>query len=131
MQNFIIDGKLPGYNELHQQPWYKSRRIKQNAMDTVMWYARIAGLKPIQGRCTVTITCYEPNARRDVRPVVRGKWEWDGGEDMHYYCSCCHFNAYGCTCEILDGKYNFCPNCGADMREGQEWRVQEAQGWAK
>lgn len=54
-QTFQIDGKLPGYNELHQQPWYKSRRIKQNAMDTVMWYARIAGLKPIQGRCVVKV----------------------------------------------------------------------------
>lgn len=71
-QTFTVDGKLPGYNELHQQPWFKSRRIKQNAMDTVMWYARIAGLKPIQGRCIVTITCYEPNARRDVDNVKAG-----------------------------------------------------------
>lgn len=71
-QRFVIDDRLPGYNDLHQQPWYKSRRIKQNAMDTVMWYARIAGLKPIQGRCIVTITCYEPNARRDVDNVKAG-----------------------------------------------------------
>lgn len=51
----------------------------------------------------------------DVVPVVRGKWVWDDGEDMHYYCSCCHHNAYGCTCEIIDGEYNYCPNCGAKM----------------
>lgn len=71
-QRFTIDDRLPGYNELHKQPWYKSRRIKQNAMDTVMWYARIAGIKPVEGRCKVIITCYEPNARRDVDNVKAG-----------------------------------------------------------
>lgn len=71
-QRFTIDDRLPGYNELHQQPWFKSRRIKQNAMDTVMWYARIAGLKPIQGRCVVQIACFEPNAKRDVDNVTSG-----------------------------------------------------------
>ena len=72
MQRFLIEGRLPGYNELHQQPWYKSRRIKQEAMDRVKWYARTAGISKIQGRCTVTITCYEPNARRDVDNVTSG-----------------------------------------------------------
>jgi hypothetical protein len=56
----------------------------------------------------------------DVVPVVRGKWVWDDGEDMHYYCSCCHHNAYGRTCEILDGEYNYCPNCGAKMDKDGE-----------
>lgn len=50
----------------------------------------------------------------DVRPVVRGKWSrvYDDFMKSNYdTCSCCgkeYFGAYG---------FNFCPNCGADMRE--------------
>lgn len=46
----------------------------------------------------------------DVRPVVRGKWitrPYMMGNTQ--YCSRCGEN-YGM-------KHNFCPNCGADMRE--------------
>jgi rubrerythrin len=47
----------------------------------------------------------------DVRPVVRGKWTRVDYEPCghDYICSVC-----GCKC---DGPWNFCPNCGADMRE--------------
>ena len=51
----------------------------------------------------------------DVRPVVRGQWSrvYDDFMKSNYdTCSCCgkeYFGAYG---------FNFCPNCGADMREG-------------
>ncbi len=57
----------------------------------------------------------------DVRPVVRGHYvgEYDGYADGSpvydmWYCSEC-----GCCFEDWDEKptYNFCPNCGADMRE--------------
>lgn len=56
----------------------------------------------------------------DVRPVVRGKWIPVGVDDMDegmYKCSECgseHFFP-----EILLGipADNYCPNCGADMRE--------------
>ena len=46
----------------------------------------------------------------DVRPVVRGTWitrPYMMGNTQ--YCSLCGEN-YGM-------KHNFCPNCGADMRE--------------
>lgn len=43
----------------------------------------------------------------DVRPVVRGKWVYDD-EDIYPHCSEC------LTQE--NGRRNFCPNCGADMR---------------
>lgn len=46
----------------------------------------------------------------DVRPVKRGTWiarPYMMGNTQ--YCSLCGEN-YGV-------KYNFCPNCGADMRE--------------
>ena len=53
----------------------------------------------------------------DVRPVVRGKWEWNKNNGF-YYCSECGSIS---PREDQDGEYcdcpNFCPNCGADMRE--------------
>lgn len=52
----------------------------------------------------------------DVRPVVRGRWSEKpyllGTTNV---CSVCGEN-YG----MPHGKYNFCPNCGADMRGGSE-----------
>lgn len=58
----------------------------------------------------------EPPA--DVRPVVRGKWvlEYEpNGKPYCFHCSVCNgdFHYIGITT-----KYDFCPNCGADMREG-------------
>lgn len=47
--------------------------------------------------------------RVDVRPVVRGKWEYISF--MTVKCSNCQE-----TFQELAGD-NFCPNCGADMRE--------------
>ena len=48
----------------------------------------------------------------DVRPVVRGKWQpWkqDRPPLKWYSCDYCGFHALK--------ESNFCPNCGADMRE--------------
>lgn len=48
----------------------------------------------------------------DVRPVVRGEWLPFGKRGIYgmmYACSSCRAK--------YDGKTNFCPNCGADMRE--------------
>ena len=46
----------------------------------------------------------------DVRPVRRGKWI-DHQEDRWIYAKCSE-------CETVhDVRSNFCPNCGADMRE--------------
>lgn len=47
----------------------------------------------------------------DVVEVKRGRWKGYGMGD--YSCSLCM--------EIVSGnRYNFCPNCGADMREVRE-----------
>ena len=43
----------------------------------------------------------------DVRPVVRGKWIRNGWS----------FRCPECGHDILFSVRNFCPNCGADMRE--------------
>jgi hypothetical protein len=47
----------------------------------------------------------------DVSPVVHGEWNMDGKN--HCHCSCC---SSGRNIETQIG-WNFCPNCGADMRE--------------
>lgn len=47
----------------------------------------------------------------DVRPVVRGRWRWVGQDRWNdcYECSQCG--------KMNTDNSNFCPNCGADMRE--------------
>jgi hypothetical protein len=44
----------------------------------------------------------------DVRPVVRARWEYNPGDNIPY-CSECMMPQ--------DSECNYCPNCGADMRE--------------
>ena len=53
----------------------------------------------------------------DVRPAVRGRWikhnathVQKGG--MYLECSCCHEYI-----TVLGHVFDYCPNCGADMRE--------------
>lgn len=56
----------------------------------------------------------------EARPVVRGEWEPRKDVIGFVRCSVCH------DCNIYDDwpdgkKWNFCPNCGADMRgDGDE-----------
>ena len=51
----------------------------------------------------------------DVQEVKHGKWRLETDEEMPdpmmklVVCSFCHKKA--------NGTYNFCPNCGADMRK--------------
>ena len=49
----------------------------------------------------------------DVRPVVRGKWRLYSPLTDTYECDKCGY-------QVIDESFrtNFCPNCGADMREG-------------
>lgn len=46
----------------------------------------------------------------DVRPVTRGEWI-DHQEGRWIYAKCSECGT------VHDVKSNFCPNCGADMRE--------------
>lgn len=49
----------------------------------------------------------------DVRPVVRGEWgeECDFSEEVIEWVPCSK-----CGRKSPNWEYNFCPNCGADMR---------------
>lgn len=46
----------------------------------------------------------------DVKEVIRGKWI---AESDYFNCSVCG-NSYDMECQ---DKYNYCPNCGTNMRE--------------
>ena len=56
----------------------------------------------------------------------RGKWEYHSNPNIRggmnpedAYCSVCGFHT--CTSEVNNfDDYNFCPNCGADMRQREE-----------
>ena len=72
-QRFVIQGRLPGYNELHKDNWQQSRRIKQEGMNRVIAAARWGKLRPVQQYpVAIEIDCYEPNARRDPDNVISG-----------------------------------------------------------
>ena len=58
----------------------------------------------------------------DVRPVVRGKWRFEKGDGKTcgdgWVCSACNCGFHTNVPYFED--FNFCPNCGADMRTGAE-----------
>ena len=72
MERFTVPGRLPGYNELKARCWQESARRKEEAMREVQIAAMAARIRPVWGLVTVTISCYEPNARRDVDNVTSG-----------------------------------------------------------
>lgn len=55
----------------------------------------------------------------DVKPIVRGEWEeYDDWNDSNIYrCSNCGSEFILEAGTPKENDYNFCPNCGADMRE--------------
>jgi len=74
---------------------------------------------------TYCISCFMTDAKEivdsqdaeDVRPVVHGEWVW---KDYCFRCSACLHNLHTEPRAIAEGCYNFCPNCGADMREAED-----------
>lgn len=58
----------------------------------------------------------EINAEPTIEPQrKKGKWIWSE-DNASWCCSIC-----GCVFEEIDWKpeYNFCPNCGVEMTEGE------------
>lgn len=99
---------------------------KQDAIDALKKYEELESnnftdTSPISMMTVATIAnCIEeiiniPSAEPERR---KGKWieQDDGWDGVYYECSCCK-EAF----TLLDGTpsdnlYNFCPNCGADLR---------------
>ncbi len=66
------------------------------------------------GICDV-LDAVEDAPAADVRPVVRGRWELS--DETPYIRK--HFHTVACSNCHREGRkgWNYCPNCGADMRE--------------
>ena len=75
-------------------------------------------------QCLADIEDFKP---ADVRPVVRGH---DTGKSRWFRCSVCDYGVNdlfeacengmpSCYERKGDTGWNFCPNCGADMREAE------------
>lgn len=90
------------------------KKYMQNALEETR------GCYPDKGEWAEDITeqfCKDIDDQPTVEPErKKGKWLVDPNEfDEWYCCSVCH---KGLT--MFDGTYDFCPNCGADMRGGSE-----------
>lgn len=70
----------------------------------------------------VPVTAIRNIPSADVAEVRRGKWieQEDGFGDTYYDCSCCGESFCLIEGTPTDNMYNFCPNCGADMRKEGE-----------
>ena len=74
--------------------------------------------------CCTTMRIFDSIPAADVRPVVKATWiikEMQAlfpGMDEHpvFMCSECGYQIYDLF-DNLKEHHNFCPNCGADMRE--------------
>lgn len=84
---------------------------RQVAIDTL---EKIMADHPIDG---YEDECQLINALKSLPSVTperkTGKWIDRGYMKVGYHCSEC--GGY-----VVSGKENFCPNCGEDMREGQD-----------
>jgi Holliday junction resolvase RusA-like endonuclease len=73
MSKFTIPGRLPGLNEIitaNSRHWAVAYRQKKEAKELVQLSA--LGIRPVKGKAVITITCYEPNRRRDIDNVRAG-----------------------------------------------------------
>ena len=52
----------------------------------------------------------------DVKPVRHGRWEKRG---CSWYCTYCGVGYRITYRSIPASRHKYCPNCGADMREGE------------
>lgn len=50
----------------------------------------------------------------DVKPVVRGHWVEETDRYLHWHCSECKYTIAG-----VEIRYNYCPYCGAYMKEDE------------
>lgn len=79
------------------------------------------------GGCIVDTKMYnkvmtEINSRLLRKPPRKGHWEVvsDGYGDNTYICECSECKDTVWVYKDANRKWNYCPNCGADMREDDE-----------
>lgn len=56
----------------------------------------------------------EKKQGEDVRPAVRGRWVQHQNSTEHMVCSACNRTWHNLWCPNV--MFDYCPNCGADMR---------------
>lgn len=67
----------------------------------------------LKNKRTETHSCDSERTETHEPPRMRGKWiPTEPDEPCFYQCSLCR--------RLNDDTDNFCPNCGADMRGGQD-----------
>ncbi len=81
-------------------------------------------LTSVQDRLNATLELLDGMPPADVRPVVRGRWivnQTAMGTNYSVCSECekefCFRPDYGTLIKIDLSGTNYCPNCGADMRE--------------
>ena len=68
-QTFTIPGRLDGMNDLiaaTRESRYTGAQLKKDNQWNVLIAIKKSHLKPINGRCRLMYTFYEPNMRRDM-----------------------------------------------------------------
>lgn len=89
----------------------KAELIKKLCFETAEWYY------------SPTIKTIKEFPAADVQPVKRGKWIAENRDNRGYAdCyTCSHCKSYVYTYTLMkDCEFDFCPNCGADMRGDTE-----------
>lgn len=56
-----------------------------------------------------------PTIQIEAEPVRHGRWKKKNGE---IYCTNCKKSKWSKSFELMLRGFDFCPKCGADMREG-------------
>lgn len=87
-----------------------SRYIDADAYKNVLEKLRHRGIFPKSSDVEILRNYLDEFSTADVQPVVRGEWI-DRGYDLNRVCS---------VCRHMNMPDNFCPNCGADMRGGND-----------
>jgi len=91
------------------------------------WLESVFGIRESDGTTTVYKRMRAIPAA-DVRPVVRGRWLQGDAYPHHVYCSNCYctyipndrWQIWVDKCGDGGLPRDYCPNCGADMREEDE-----------
>ena len=88
-----------------------------------MYIKREDALAQVNGAfMTETYKKIEAVPSADVVERKRGKWII-GENENEGWCKCSVCGYTNSTCEVYSigfGAYNFCPNCGSDMRERKD-----------